>query len=119
VALLLTAYFLRLAEVLTRPEPAVAVLVLVPALLAYLVVRPAEHVIVGQFLTAARRVVTAAAGLPLVGSVAIVVNGEDWSCSLKLVFALLAVLAWIAAGVLAAGVVLPRGSKRRPFSEPL
>jgi hypothetical protein len=118
VAILLTAYFLRLSEVLALAEPAVAILALVPALLAYLVVRPAEHVIVGQFLAGARRVVTAAAGLPLIGAVAIVANGRDWTSGLKIIFAVLVALAWIASGVLSAGIALPRSSKRQPFSGP-
>ena len=116
VAVLVSAYFAVLGRVLRHTDVAVTVLLLAPALLAYLVVRPSQHILVGQFLSGARTTLLLSGALPIVGAAAIAVNGEDWTCGLKICFGVLALAAWLATFVLSATVLLPRENDKRPLS---
>lgn len=115
-AALLGLFAFRLGTVLDQVEAAVALLLLAPALLAYLVVRPGEHALVGQFLTGLRRLLLGVAALPLVGAAMIVGAGGEKTDTLCAAFAVLFGLACLGAVGLTAGAIFPLGKHRRPLT---
>lgn len=97
ITALLAAITLRLGNSLENREAVVTTLLVAPALLAYLVVRPADHVVVGQYVGGLRRVLILLGVLPLVAAAALAV-ADGWTCGLKLLL--------VAATILAAGLTL-------------
>lgn len=116
VCTLLFAFANRVTEMLTVPEPAVGVLLLVPAVLAYLLVRPAVHVIAAGFLRPLRGCLIAVGSLPVLGAAAIVANGTTRSHWLVAMFWVLAITATVLTLPLLAASVCPFGSLARPIS---
>ena len=117
IATTLGFYLDGLDSLLARPGSAVSLLLLVPGLLAYLLVRPAEHPLVGQFLRGLRYVLMASGTTALVGAAALVVHGpEEPSSDFRLFFFVLFLIALICAAVLVLSVLLPLGDSRRPLS---
>jgi hypothetical protein len=73
---ILLAFTILLCATVKLPEAAVAVLLVSPAVLGYLLVRPSDHALVGGFLVALRRVVIAC-GVPPVLAAAIVALSQS------------------------------------------
>jgi hypothetical protein len=117
IAAILGLYIDRLDSLVARPGSAVSLLLIVPGLLAYLLVRPAEHPLVGQFLRGLRYVLMASGTTALTGAGALVMHGPDEpSAEFRLFFFGLFLIALICAGVLVLSVLLPLGRSRRPLS---
>lgn len=74
---------LRLGSSLRDREAVVTTLLVAPALLAYLVVRPADHAVVGQYVAGLRRVLIALGVIPLAAAAALAV-ATGWTLGLKL-----------------------------------
>lgn len=119
IAAVLGFYLGRLDSLVTSPGSAVSLLLLVPGLLAYLLVRPTEHPLVGQFLTGLRHLLMLSGSLALIGAAALVLRGSQGppSAEFRLFFVVLFILALLSAGMLILSVVLPTGKSRRPLSE--
>ena len=115
-AALLTAFAARLSEAVEETEATVTMLLVVPALLAYLLVRPNDHTLAAQMLRGLRRVLFGVGLLPLLGAAALVMAAGDASDLLCKTFVALAGAAWIATAITTAGAALPRGRFARPFS---
>lgn len=115
IAALLTAYSLRLKQVLDLNEPAVTLALVAPALLAYLLVRPSQHEFVRSFTTGIRRLLALSGLLPILGA-AIVLSGGQRSNALCAVFAALAIAAGVTAALLLLSAILPLGASARPLS---
>jgi hypothetical protein len=117
IAVVLGIYLDRLETIVSKPGSAVSLLLLVPGLLAYLLVRPAEHPLVGQFLRGLRGTLLASGSLALAGAATLVVHGNGPpGPGLYLWFWILFVAALLCAGLLTLGVILPIGSSRFPLS---
>lgn len=116
IAALLTTYSLRLGSVLELNEAAVTLALVAPALLAYLLVRPAQHEFVRSFTTGIRRLLAISGLLPMLGAAAIVLSGGDRSTVLCDVFIGLASMAWALAVLLLLSAVFPLGDSARPLS---
>lgn len=116
VCVLLFAFASRMKQILAVPEPAVAVLLLVPAVLAYLLVRPAVHVIAADFLRPLRGCLVVIGSLPVIGAVAIVANGAAPSRWLVSVFWALAIAASVLTLPITTAGVFPFGNFARPIS---
>jgi hypothetical protein len=118
ITLLLLAFVIGLGRILRVPEAAITLLLLAPALLAYLLVRPAEHTLVGPLLRGLRWVLLLVGLLPVAGAVAILLAGADANGrGLRETFLGLAALAGLASLILVSALVFPRGRDRRPFSD--
>jgi hypothetical protein len=76
LTLMLLAYWIRLGDAIALGGASLTLLVLVPGLFAYLVVRPGEHALARRFLRGMRQIVRISALLPLLGAIALVVNGK-------------------------------------------
>lgn len=117
ITALLALITLRLGAALADREAVVTTLLIAPALLAYLVVRPADHVVVGEYVGGLRRVLIALGTLPLAVAAALAIAAH-WTLGLKLGL----VLATIASGVLTAVMLAAwkKGSSdgMQPFSRP-
>lgn len=116
IAVLLTAYSVRLKEILSLNEPAVTLALVAPALLAYLLVRPAQHEFVRSFTTGIRRSLAVSGLLPIIGATAIVLSGGHRSTGLCAVFVGLSITAWVSATILLLGAILPAGAGAHPLS---
>jgi hypothetical protein len=114
---LLALITMRLGASLVDREAVVTTLLIAPALLAYLVVRPADHVVVGQYVGGLRRVLILLGTLPLAAAAALAV-ATHWTLGLKLGFA----AATVASGTLTIVMLAAwkKGSSKdmRPFSQP-
>jgi hypothetical protein len=116
IALLVTGYSCRLTEILKLNEAAVTLALAAPALLAYLLVRPAQHQFARGFTVGTRATIAFSGLLPILGAAAIVLSGGDDSWGLCGIFEVLSALAWLAAIVLVVSLVLPIGKRARPLS---
>ena len=116
IALLLTAYADRLGEVLKLNEAAVTLALVAPALLAYLLVRPAQHEFARSFTTGTRRALALSGLLPILGATFIVLSGGEQCTVLKDAFCGLAVSAWMLSFLLGLGAALPIGKRAKPLS---
>lgn len=116
IGVLLTTYWLRLDSILELNEAAVTLALVVPALLAYLLVRPAQHEFVRSFTTGIRRLLAVSGLLPILGAAAIVLSGGERSTVLCDVFVGLAGVAWVVTVLLLLSAVLPVGDGARPLS---
>jgi hypothetical protein len=76
IALAIGAFADQAHQVVVNNNSAVAVLLVVPALLAYLL-RPSEHVLVGNLLTGLRRLAIFGGAWPLVAAVIVVVVADE------------------------------------------
>jgi hypothetical protein len=85
-------------------------------LLAYLLVRPAQHEFVRSFTVGIRRLLAISGLLPMLGAAAIVLSGGDRSTVLCDVFIGLASMAWVLAVLLLLSAVFPLGGSARPLS---
>jgi len=115
ITILLAAITLRLGESLKNREAVVTTLLVAPALLAYLVVRPADHVVVGQYVGGLRRVLILLGLLPLTSAVALAV-AHGWTCALKLILAAATLIAAGSTLILAAAWWKGGSGEMRPFS---
>lgn len=114
VTALLLGYAIAFADIAKHPERFTSVLLLVPGLLAYLVVRPGDHALAREFLAGTRRTLLIVGLLPIVCAVTLAIGeSESW----------VEVVAWAAFGVAAlattalwAGFVLPVGERATPLS---
>lgn len=118
ITALLAAVTLRLGASLRYREAVVTTLLIAPALLAYLVVRPADHIVAGQYLRGLRRVLMGLGAVPLLAAASLAVSG-GWSCGLKIGFAALTVIAAALSGVFVVAHVRAGGDVMKPFSGPL
>jgi hypothetical protein len=116
IAALITAYAWRLPEILQLNEAAVTLALAAPALLAYLLVRPAPHEFARGFTAGIRRTLALSGLLPILGAAAIVLSGGEDSPALCTFFKALSSLAWLAAVILLIGALLPVGKRARPLS---
>jgi hypothetical protein len=116
IAALLSGYAIKLHNALEINEAAVTLALVAPALLAYLLVRPAQHEFVRSFTTGIRRTLGVSGLLPILGATAIVLSGGKDSLTLRDVFLGLVVAAWALVGVLSLSAILPIGDSARPFS---
>lgn len=117
ITALLAVVTLRLGESLTNREAVVTTLLVAPALLAYLVVRPADHVVVGQYVGGLRRVLIMLGTLPLVAAASLAV-ADGWTGALKLVLAITTLLAAGSTLVLWAAWRKGGSAVMQPFSLP-
>lgn len=114
IALLLLAYAIGFGTIVEKPERVTPVLLLVPGLLAYLVVRPRDHELARDFLAGTRRLLLLSGLLPIINAASLAVGGDaTWVDA----------TAWVSSGVAVAlalvlwlGALLPRGSRRMPLS---
>jgi hypothetical protein len=116
ITALLAAVTLRLGPSLQYREAVVTTLLVAPALLAYLVVRPADHVVAGQYVRGLRRVLMGLGALPLVAAVSLSISG-GWSCALKLGFILLTLMAAALSGTLVLAWIRAGDDVMSPFSK--
>jgi hypothetical protein len=116
IAALVTAYWIRLEQVLELNEAAVTLALVAPALLAYILVRPAQNEFARSFSTGIRRTLALAGFVPILGATAIVLSGGANSEVLCDVFGGLAFTAWTLALVLFFGLILPIGKRSLPLS---
>jgi hypothetical protein len=114
IAALLVAYALGFGTISKKPERITSVLLLVPPLLAYLVVRPSDHQLARDFLSGTRRLLLISGLLPIINAASLAIGGDaSWVeatawCS-GCVAAVLAVVLWL-------GVWLPTGGRKMPLS---
>ena len=116
IALLVTLYSSRLEAVLELNEAAVTLALVAPALLAYLLVRPAQHEFARSFTTGTRRTLAFSGFMPILGATAIVASGGEQTSFLCGTFEVLAGLAWASAALMLLGAVLPIGKRAKPLS---
>jgi hypothetical protein len=116
IAALLTFLTLRLGAVVKESAAVVPVLLGVPALLIYLVVRPGDHAVVGQFVSGVRRFLLTLGGLPIVAATGIVASHSRWYLSLKLGFAFITCIAFGISAILVVAWRAPRRGRNLPFS---
>lgn len=115
IALLLLMYAVGFVALDDHPERLTPVLLLVPGLLAYLVVRPNDHALARDFLSGTRWLLLASGLLAIGGAGTLAVGGtRGWVHAVAWVIAVLATLIAVA---LWAGVVLPRKEDQMPLSE--
>lgn len=97
VAATLIAFGIMAGTVEQNREAAVAILLVAPAVLSYLFVRPSEHVLVGGFLAGIRRLIVLAGVWPVAAAVlTLLLSGE---CALR----------WSVLGLAAAAVATTAG----------
>jgi hypothetical protein len=117
ITALLAAVTLRLEASLVDREAVVTALLVAPALLAYLIVRPADHEVVGQYVGGLRRVLILLGVLPL-GAATALALASNWTLGLKLG---LGVATLFAAGLTAVMFIAwwqGRSAAMQPFSHP-
>jgi len=118
IATLMIGYGIFLAELVKEPGAGATVLVLVPPLLAYLVIRPGDHLLAQEFLSGTRWFLLVSGLLPILGAVLLVISSKCPSGALTLTWWILAGVAVLIALVLLGGAVLPlRKAKRFPLSK--
>jgi hypothetical protein len=86
---------------ISTPEPAVAVLVLTPIVFGSILVRPVEHVLAGGFLVGIRRLMVAAAAMPVIGGALIAVGHHRTHWWLHVGLGVVAGIEAVVAGALA------------------
>ncbi len=118
ITALLALVTLRLGSSLEDREAVVTTLLIAPALLAYLVVRPADHAVVGQYVAALRRVLVLLGILPLGAAAALAVAG-GWTLDLKLGLAVATVTSIISTAILLVAWRQGGTDAMRPFSAPV
>ena len=99
---------------------AVTVLLFLPGLLGYLVIRTGEHVLARGFLSGVRKVVLIANLVPITAAVAILLSHGKATPDLKIAWAVLLAMSAVATLMLLASSVLPPGvlKKRRVAAGP-
>ena len=96
---ILLSFTIFLSEALQIPEAAVAVLLISPAVLGYLSIRPSEEALAGGFLVGLRRVIILSGVPPVAAATALALSERDASLALYL---FLGVLTLVQAGFLSA-----------------
>jgi len=96
---ILLSFTIFLSEALQIPEAAVAVLLISPAVLGYLSIRPSEEALAGGFLVGLRRVIILSGVPPVAAATALALSERDASLALHL---FLGVLTFVQAGFLSA-----------------
>jgi hypothetical protein len=119
VALLLWTFAIHMTQVMSNSNPAVAVLLVVPAILAYVLVRPQQHVLAVHFLQSLRVALILVASLPLLGAIAAIYNGLKVTSGLVTAFWVLAIMGSVLALPLLVAALWPVGRFRQPLSEAL
>lgn len=94
VAVLLSSMAALACSVAEEVEASIAILVLVPALFAAFVIRPADHLLASEHVGAVRFLTVAVGALPAVASVCVLALHED-PAELRWALVLLAATAWI------------------------
>lgn len=107
ITALIAAVALQLGSVMEEKEPAVTTLLIAPALLAYLIVRPGDHAVVGQFVSALRRTLVVLGGLPLAAATALSIT-HNWHLGLKLGMICTSIAAGLLSLVMLAAWLIPR-----------
>jgi hypothetical protein len=118
ITLLLALVTIRLGAALADREAVVTTLLVAPALLAYLVVRPGDHAVVGQYVGGLRRALIGLGALPLAAAAALGL-ARGWTLGLKLGLAAATLLALALTLILAIAWRRGSSSSMRPFSEPV
>jgi hypothetical protein len=113
---LLLTYRLNLSVLLTHPEASVAVLLIAPTVLAYLLVQPSQHVLALQFLKTLRALVLMVGALPMIGAASIVVSSEFPCYGMRLAWTILSAAGGILALLLIGSALLPVRGARCPLS---
>jgi hypothetical protein len=116
VTTLVALFAFNLTETARQTEAGVAVLLLAPGLLAYVLVRPSEHVLVGGFVRGLRRVLIGAGILPVVAAVLLTMADGDPSGAVVALFKLDALGLSLTTVLFAAARFLPKGDWARPLS---
>jgi hypothetical protein len=107
IAALLTWFAAGAGAISSHIEPAVTVLLLVPGLLGYLVVRPGEHPLVRRHLGGVRAVALISGSLPVIAALILLSSRHPTTLQLRVGWGLLAFVAWLLAAVLVLSWVLP------------
>jgi hypothetical protein len=114
-ATLLTVFTAARREVIEHIEPAVTALLLVPAILGYMMVRPGEHPMLRQLLAGVRVLLTVAGGLPVAAAVVLVAQGLKPSATSVLHWWLpFTLAAWAVVALLTLSWLLP--APRRSYA---
>lgn len=116
IAILLSGYKEYLHDVLEVNDAAVSLALVAPALLAYLLIRPAQHAFARSFAVGVRRLLLLSGLLPIVGAAGIVVSGARQTTALEELFSGLAVAGWVVALALLVALVALRGKRLYPLS---
>jgi hypothetical protein len=105
-----------LSAVVGTPEPAVAVLVLTPIVFGSILVRPVEHVLAGGFLVGIRRLMVAAAAMPVLGGALIAVGHHQTHWWLYVGLGIITGIEALVTGAL--GIALRAGRRMRLEMKP-
>jgi hypothetical protein len=115
IAILVTAFYKwrHWAGESTHVGASVSVLILIPALIGYLVVRSTDHPMVRRYIVGIQVVAAASAAVPLAMSVLLIRFAEDPSC-LHQAWHWAVYISWVLAAILLVGLVgAGRGLSRR------
>lgn len=116
IALLLTGYAECMGDVLEVDEAAVSLALIAPALLAYLLIRPAQHAFARSFAVGVRRLLLLSGVLPIIAAAGIVISGAEPTTALELLFTALAGVAWVVALIISIALIALRGKRLHPLS---
>jgi hypothetical protein len=112
LAMLMTLITIAAGPVSTHDTDAVTALVVVPALLGLLVLRPGEHPLVRRHIAGVRGLLVAAGSTPVLAALVLVVHTHPKPSNVLPFFIPLTAVAWLAAGALALSAVLPASGWR-------
>ncbi len=113
IATLVTMFAVWRAEALAEREASVAILAIVPAIVGYLVVRPAEHPVAKSYLLGVRLLVVGAAAVPIGYAVALVALANKPALAVVAVIAV--IMAWALAAM--AGLSLMKAEPYAPDAD--
>ena len=116
VAALLGMFAANMSEAVRVADAGVAVLLIAPLLLSYVLVRPTEHILVGGYVRGLRRLLVATGAPPVVGALFLALAGEDAGGSLVPIFRILFAMAVVPALLFSAVRLMPWASRGAPWS---
>jgi hypothetical protein len=113
ISALLLAFSFNLDAVVRNRATALAMLLIVPSLLAYLVVRPREHLLAAQLVRGLRNCLLVIGALPLIASVFLILVGKEPTGVFTVAFRSVAVVSVVLTVEVMLQAVLPMTDSRR------